>query len=165
MKIQVGDIFEFQVNENSKSYGQIVDVPNKDSLVIIIFEGQYRYRPDLVELLKDNVLFFGISLDAKFYHKHWIIIGNNTSNISDIKFPYYKIGVDTVYIENFEGNRLRKASIAEELALQYRTVIAPVRFELALKAYYKQIEWKDKYNHMLYSEMVKGIQLVEGKTA
>lgn len=162
MKLNKGDIFEFAINENTKSYGQIINTFKKDTITIVIFEGQYHSRPDIDELLEDKILFFGNTFDAKLYHKHWIVIANNTSNIDDIKLPYYKIGLAPVYIEDFYEKKLRKANSIEEKGLNYREYVAPVRFELALKAYYKVLEWDDCYDELLYDTVLKSIELVEG---
>lgn len=159
MNLKVGDIFEFSINEKSKSYGQIVSLFKKDALTIIVFEGQYRSRPDIEELLNDNILLFGNTFDAKFYHKHWIVIGNETSNLTSIKFPYYKIGSEPVYIEDFLENKLRKASANEQNILNYRSYIAPVRFETALKAYYKIVEWREEFDELMYSNVAKSSEI------
>lgn len=163
MKFKKGDIFEFAINENNKSYGQIINLFKKDAITIVIFEGQYKSRPDLEELLEDNILFFGNTFDAKLYHKYWVIVANETSNIDNIKLPYYKIDVDPVYIEDFYEKRIRQATAYEEEQLYYKAYIAPVRFETALKAYYKQIEWNNEcFDKILYSSLLRSVEIVEG---
>lgn len=161
MKLKEGDIFEFSISENSKCYGQIVNFYKKDAFSIVIFEGSYRSRPEIEELLKDNILLFGNTFDAKFYHKHWIVIDNVKSNLDKIKLPYYKIGTEPVYIQDFFDNKIRKANSEEEQILFYKSYNAPVGFELAMKAYYKIIEWNDAYDEMLYSNVIKSIDLIE----
>ena len=131
-------------------------------MTIIVFEGLYKSRPSVDELLKDNILLFGNTFDAKFYHKHWIVITNEQSNLKKIKLPYYKIGTNPVYIEDFFEKRIREIKSKEEELLYYRQYVAPVRFELALKAYYKKLEWKDIYNELLYLNFTKSIYIVEG---
>ncbi len=152
MKLLIGDIFEFRVNENNLAFGQIVNFPNNESLAIVIFKGLYLRRPLKKELIEDEILFFGITFDAKLYHKHWQIIGNDPTNLNDFELPFYKIGTGKVFVEDFYGNRIRKASKEEEEILIHKSYVAPVRFELALKAYYKSLEWKDEYNELLYSK-------------
>lgn len=161
MKLNIGDIFEFSINENTKSYGQIVSTFKKDTISIIIFEGLYKSRPKIQELLEDNILLFGNTFDAKLYHKHWVVIENEKSNLEGIKLPYYKIGTEPVYIEDFFQNRIRKASSIEDNKLYYRSYVAPIRFESALKAYYKVLVWDDSYEELLYSNLINSIDLVE----
>lgn len=162
MHNKVGDIFEFSINENSTSYGQIIKVLDDSTLVVIVFESQYKNRPSICELLEDRVLLYGITLDAKLYNKDWKIIASETRNLSTIKSPYFKIGTSPVFIENIDKQIIREATEKEIERLVYRTIVAPVRFELALKGYYKQIEWKDKYDSLLYSKIEDSIRIVEG---
>lgn len=161
MKLKRGDIFEFSINDNTTCYGQIIDTSKKNAITVIIFEGLYKSRPEISELLKDKILFFGNTFDAKFYHNHWIVFNNSTTNIKEIKLPYYKIGIEPIFIEDFFENKLRIIKNYEENILFYRSYVAPVRFESALKAYYKILNWDDSYNELLYSNLLKGIKLVE----
>lgn len=160
VKLNEGDIFEFSINENSTAYGQVVSIPNKESLTIIIFESLYRTRPLLDEIIEDEIFLLGNTFDAKFYHKHWMVIGNVTSNLNDIKLPYYKVGTDPVLVESFQGEALRKATKEEAENLLYRPYVAPVRYELALKARYKILDWKEQYDELLYSKAVFSRELV-----
>lgn len=161
MKLKKGDIFEFAISESSKCYGQIIDLHKKDAFTIIIFEGLYRSRPDKQEVLSDKVLFFGNTFDAKFYHKDWIVVDNETSNLKNIKLPYYKVGTDPVYIQDFFDNKIRKATAEEENILDYKTYDAPVGFELAMKAYYKILEWNEAYEELLYKNVLRSVELIE----
>ncbi len=68
--------------------------------------------------------------------------------------PFYKLGTNPIYIEDFLGNSIRKAKADEEDKLYYRSYVAPVRFELAIKAYYKIIEWDSVYDELLYSNII-----------
>jgi hypothetical protein len=161
MKLNVGDIFEFSINDNNSSYGQIIEIPNEESITIVVFEDQYKQRPLLDEIVDDEILLMGNTFDAKLYHGHWVIIGNYTSNLDSIKLPYYKIGTKPVYIEDFKGNKLRKAKKEEVEKLIYRPYVAPVRFELALKAHCKVVEWKEIYDDLLYSRAVSASEMIE----
>ncbi len=161
MKLKVGDIFEIKINDNNTAYGQIVNIPNKESITIIVFKSLYLKRPTIDIILRDNILLLGNTFDAKLYHKHWVVIDNDQSTLSELEFPYYKIGTKPVFIENFEGSRIREASKKEEESLVYRPYVAPVRFELALKAYYKSLEWKDDYDNLLYSKVIDSVIAVE----
>jgi hypothetical protein len=161
MKLKEGDIFEFSINDNSKSYGQIISTQKKDALTVLVFEGLYRSRPQISELLEDKILFFGNTFDAKFFHKHWVVIENVKSNIEKIQLPYFKLGTDPIYIEDFFGKKIRKLKPHEEKFFFYRSYVAPVRFESALKAYYKVLEWNESYDELLYSNLLKGVHLLD----
>jgi len=154
MKLKNGDIFEVNFNEDRLCYGQIISTHKKDAFTIVFFEGLYKSRPSIEEILSDNILFFGNTFDAKFHHKHWVVIHNDKSNLDKIKLPLYKLGTNPIYIEDFFENRLRKIKGDEEKRLYYRSYVAPVRFELAMKAYYKIIEWDSVYDELLYSNII-----------
>lgn len=154
MKLNNGDIFEVNFSENRLCYGQIISTHKKDAFTIVFFEGLYKSRPMIEEILADKILLFGHTFDAKFHHKHWVIIGNEKSNLDNIKLPFYKLGTSPIYIEDFLGHTLRKVKGDEEEKLYYRSYVAPVRFELAMKAFYKIIEWDVVYDELLYSNII-----------
>ncbi|ALM50534.1 hypothetical protein AMR72_17575 [Flavobacterium psychrophilum] len=161
MEYKKGDIFEFSINQSTKSYGQIIDTAKKSTITIIVFEGLYSSRPEIKELLNDNILFFGNTFDGKLFNKHWIVFDNFIDNIKNVKLPYYKIGLEDLYVEDFFENKLRKINKNEEDVLLYKSYIAPVRFELALKAYYKILTWDNDYDKLLYSNVLKSNEIIE----
>ena len=121
MKLNIGDIFEFSINDTNLSYGQIIEIPNKKSITIVVFEGQYLQRPLLEEIVNDKVLLIGNTFDAKLHHGHWSIIGNYQENLDAMALPYYKIGTEPVYVEDFKGNKVRRATKEEEHAVSRAT--------------------------------------------
>lgn len=154
MKLHKGDIFEFTINNGRFCYGQIINVLEKKAITIIIFEGIYKSRPVVEELFSNAILFFGNTFDAKLYHKDWIIFDNYMENINSIVLPFYKVGIDPVYIEDFFKKTIRQAKSFEADVLYFRSYVAPVRFESAVKAYYKLIEWDDVFDELLYSNIL-----------
>ena len=57
-----------------------------------------------------------------------------------------------MYLVNHKGERLREIDENIFNKLMYKTEIAPIRYENALKAYYKLQEWKgEDYDKMLYT--------------
>jgi hypothetical protein len=154
MKLNKGDIFTIELNDAEVGFGQIIALPTKSTLIIALFDlklpkaGNY----DIEIVAASEVLFLGYSLDAKLYHKNWVIIGNLEPR-SDILLPYCKLGTPpgAIYITDFKGKRLRECTVEEFNLLSYQTVIAPVRYENALKAFYRFREWiDDDYNKILY---------------
>lgn len=74
--------------------------------------------------------------------------------------PYFKLGTHPDYnLTDYKGKFIRK--INKELfdKLDYLTVVAPIRYENALKAYHQIEEWRDDYDNLLYSNI---LDLVEG---
>src|SRR5271170_5592827 len=93
-KIKEGDVFSIPIDETTQGYGQIVKIPRKNVFIMIVFEGRWLIEQEieLVDIIKQNILFFGFTTDALFYHGYWKIIGNITSNLLSITMPFYKVG-------------------------------------------------------------------------
>lgn len=166
MKLKVGDIFTIPVSEEKTGFGQIVNIPNKNNFIIVVFENIYTGKewPSLIEITANKILFLGYTMDALLYHKYWQIIGNDYSNLKTIKLPYYKLGTPpNISIVNYNGDFVRKANKEEFDKLTYQTVVAPVRYENALKAYHNFLEWKDDFNELFYDKILESIDIVEVK--
>src|SRR5258708_92779 len=127
MKLKVGDIFTIPISDDKTGFGQIIKIPNKSNFIIIVFKQVYSGKdwPSLDEIIKDEILFLGYTMDALLYHKYWNIIGNNFSNLDKIKLPYFKLGTPPdMKIVNFKGDKVRKANKSEFENLEYETVVA-----------------------------------------
>ncbi len=164
MKIKEGDIFTIPVTEGKVGCGQIVSIPNKNNFIIVVFESIYSNEnlPNLDAVVNDEIVFFGYTMDALLYHKEWKIFGNDLENIDTIKFPYYKLGTPpNIRIVNYVGDEIRSASQYEFDNLNYKTVVAPIRYELALKAYHKFIQWDTDFDDLLYKKVIESISTVE----
>jgi hypothetical protein len=166
MKLKVGDVFTIPISDDKTGFGQIIKIPNKSNFIIIVFKQAYPDKdwPSTDEIIKDEILFLGYTMDALFYHKYWHIIGNNTSNLNKISLPYFKLGTPPdMKIVNFKGDKVRKANKSEFDNLEYETVVAPVGYEAALQAYHKLAEWEEYFDKILYDKTLESIKVVEGK--
>lgn len=159
MKLRVGDIFNVKLDDNTLGYGQIVALPSKNTLIIAMFDirSDQSIEIPLDSICNATIIFLGYSLDAKLYHKHWVIIGNNTSNLESIFLPVNRLGTppNDIYLTNFKGDIIREATPDEFEKLRYKTVVAPIRFENALKAFFGIIEWNDDFNDLLYKHVIE----------
>lgn len=165
MKLNIGDIFTIPIDEARVGIGQIINKPNKDSLIIVVYDVILNkdLLPPLNELCKNNILLLGHTLDAKLYHKHWVIVGNYNRNISTIYLPYYKLGTPPkdIYIVNYIGDSFRRATISEFNALNYQSIVSPIRYENAVKAHFNLLDWDNTYNDLLYSYTLDSINLLK----
>jgi hypothetical protein len=164
MKLKIGDVFTIKLNNEEAGFGQVISFPNKSSLLISILKHKEIIASSysLESILTSEILFLGYSLDAKLYHKHWEIIGN--MSIGNVVLPYNKLGTppDEIYITDYKGKIIRECTIEEFNNLDYRTVIAPIRYENALKAYYGLLPWIDEdYNKLFYKNTLKAKEVVE----
>ena len=162
MKLKVGDIFTITISNDEIGFGQIVAFPNVFTLLIIVFDKKQKIDAeyDFNEILSSRILFLGYTLDAKLYHKHWKVIGNNP--VTNVEFPYHRLGTPPheIYITDFKGKRIRPCTIEEFDKLDYETVIAPVRYENALKAFYGLKDWIDEdYNKLLYEKTLDSVKV------
>ena len=164
MKLKAGDIFSVIVGDKGFCLGQIVKIPNKESLSVVIYEELFHgLASDVLEqtVKACTPLLFGNTFDAKFYHRHWEIIGNNTILLDGIKLPYYKVGRFPVCVEDFDEQKIRRESEKEKVLLVFRKYVAPVRLENALLAHHGLGEWKDElYEPLLYAYNIKSNALI-----
>ncbi|MBL1279820.1 MAG: hypothetical protein COA33_006095 [Fluviicola sp.] len=155
MKLKEGDIFTIPINNQFIGLGQIIYMPNKKNYMIIVFKERYEVSSvplDLFTVSQGDIFLMGYTVDAKFYHKHWKVIGNVEVNLGRIRLPYFKLGIieKEMLVINYQGKEIGQAT-KEDLKLNYKTVIAPVRFENALKYLYNEREWNSSFNEILYS--------------
>lgn len=162
MKLKEGDIFKIPIDDVAFGVGQIVCIPNKQSLSIVVYGEKFDSScsiDDILELLSESTPFlFGNTFDAKFYHKHWTVISNGPVRYIT---PFYKIGHNPVYVEDMSGSKIRKANAEEEKKLTFRKYVAPVRIENAYLSKYGKGEWNnDLYEPLLYTYNIQSNSLV-----
>lgn len=159
--LKLGDVIAISISENLYGFAQIVSSYNKRSggFLIAIFD----YKSDtldkisVLDICNREIVFLGFTFDAKIYHKQWVIIGNYIDNIQYIKRPYFRLGIppNEIYLVDEDGKRLVKISEQLFSELSYKSEVAPMRYENALKAYFDLQEWKEDYNKLLYKEVLK----------
>jgi Immunity protein 26 len=163
--IYAGNVYSFPV-ENKFGLVQIVDNPGDYELYIIVFERLYtREEIDINDLENEKILFAGITQDGRIYNDLWRYEGRNTEYIKKVRFFYYKMGLDYKEGElyNYNEEYLRKTTKEEFKQLDYRTAHSSVGFEKSLKSYHG-IDFLDyEYDDMLYENVLKSIEIVEGK--
>ena len=161
MKLKVDDIFTIPISSDETGFGQIIAFPNKSTLLIIVFDLKQKVGNDydIERVLDSKIIFLGYTLDAKLYHRHWEVIGNKP--VKNVQFPFNKIGTppDDIFITDYRGKKLRRCTIDEFDSLDYQNVIAPVRYENALKAYHGLQDWiGTDYDKLLYERIVNSVK-------
>lgn len=110
-----------------------------------------------------SLQFAALTLDAKFHHGDWPIVGNRKDNLSDLPQPWFKVGVDgETHIEARDRSVTRRATSAEEASLRHRTVVAPVRIENALKAQHGLADWNPRFDELRADYAFQSANLVGG---
>jgi len=167
-KLNKGDVFTIPLNEKEVGFGQVVSEYDKKSGGFLI--AVFSFRANSIEnimvddICRSEIVFLGFTFDAKLYHGHWVIIGNYIENIPDIEKPYFKLGTppDEIYLINMENERLAKISEATFEELDYKTEIAPIYYEEALKSHFGLLEWNsEEYDGLLYKHTLKSSQIAK----
>lgn len=170
-KIKTGDIFTIPIKDEVFGLGQIAYMPShRHNFIMIVFDKKYNSKEDIRfdDLSNQKILFLAYTVDAKLYNKHWEIIGNTITNLSEVKFPCYKLGLpnddypDGARLVDYKGNVL--ANIDREIfdKLLFETEVGPIRFENALKAYFGLQEWiPEDYDKILYEKTLESVQVAE----
>lgn len=153
---QVGDIFTLPVDDDRVGVGQIAAIYKEGEYYFAIFDSIFSSvpGPDIDEALNSPLLFLALSLDAKLYHKHWIVIGNRPVP-EGLPMPAYKElrGTHGEFdVVDYSGKRRRPGVNAEGELLTYRTTVAPVVLEDALRARHGLDPWDDAYDDLRPNE-------------
>jgi hypothetical protein len=147
IKIGTGDFFEIPLSNGQFGYGQVV-VEGK-VFYVIIFRNIYTSRPPLEELQDGELLLVGWTVDALIYAGRWLIIGNRKPALTKVPFPSYKVVVaGKEHIHDFDGTNYRPAEASELEVVDYKTTVAPIRYQRALAAHHGLGEWQEEYSRL-----------------
>ncbi|GAA0564068.1 Imm26 family immunity protein [Rhizomicrobium electricum] len=160
-RAQIGDVFTVPIDSTKLGIGQII-ADWRGELYIVIFDA---VRPsgtvDPQSVVTETPLFAALSLDAKIYNGDWHVIGNVCSNLKSFAQPVFKVNQGgQTFLESRDRSVLRPASHAEAQTLRFRTVVAPVRLEKALKANFGQGNWSEKFDELRYDYALRSSQFI-----
>ncbi len=152
-KFEVGDVFSIPVDDERVGYGQIL-APWGDSgghFYLGVFDGALPRdeEPDLDATVAAPLALLALSMDSLLVHGHWQVVGRREVDPSAIPWPAYKEGVSppgTFDVVDYTGERRRRATEDEIESLPFRTVVAPIRLEKALRALEGMEPWDDVYD-------------------
>nr|WP_294850301.1 Imm26 family immunity protein [uncultured Sphingomonas sp.] len=164
-KLEVGDVFLVPVDGEQYGVGQLAG-NWKGELYVVIFDKLVSRNASPSDTANADLQFAALTLDAKFHHGDWPVIGNRTDNLADIPQPWFKVGVgNATYIEARNRTVSRRATASEESALRYRTVVAPVRIENALKALHGIGDWNPRFEQLRADYTKLSSKLVGGQSS
>jgi hypothetical protein len=161
-KAKLGDVFQIPLDGARVGYGQVVAQPQKDVLFVCLFAAvsKTEEQPNLQTILRSEILLAGNTFDGKIWHGHWPVVGNVPPS-SAIALPKYREGLPGhAFVESFDMTKRRVATIEEESVLPFRTFVAPIRLENALKALLGTGEWLEEYDHMRYELVQRSSKVV-----
>ncbi len=162
-KAIVGDVFQVPISEECVGFGQILAIYKEEMLLMAIFDMRAGYDevPSIESIISARPIFICNSLDAKIWHGQWKIIGNHPPDSAKILLPNYKVKVgDGFYVENYAADKTRLCKNEELASLEFRSCVAPIRLENALKAHWGFVPWNDAYNALLAENALKSTLVV-----
>jgi hypothetical protein len=160
-RARLGDVFLVPIDESRVGIGQIAGDWNGELYIVIYDAVQQSSKAEPVSGIGAPPLFAALSLDAKIYNGDWPVVANITDNLDQLPQPAFKVNVDgEVFVESRDRTATRRASATEAEALRFRTVVAPVRLEKALKAHHGIGEWDPKYDDLLAEYASQSARLI-----
>jgi hypothetical protein len=152
MRIEIGDVFTVPLDDARTGLGQVVAKYQRDGYYFALF-AKARPRtppPDAEAVGADHVALLALSLDAKLWVGDWKIIGRAPVP-AGLPLPAYLLTIgasDKLFVVDYTGERQRPASALEDQRLPYRTIVAPVRLEKALRALHGLEPWHPAYDDL-----------------
>jgi hypothetical protein len=147
-KAKVGNVFLIPLDEQRNGIGQIAG-DWKGELYVVIYDKLASPEASPNEVIEAQLVFAALTLDAKLHHGDWQVIGNLQENIASIPQPWFKIAQGKeIYVEPRDRSFTRPATATEAANLRFRTVVAPVRLEAALKALHGIGEWHPRFDEL-----------------
>src|SRR4051812_1353020 len=153
LKLRVGDVFSIPLDGDHVGYGQIVATWGESGgqFYFAVFVGVFPRddAPDLDAVLDEPLVLLASSMDALLVHGHWRVVGHAVVDDDRIPWPAYKEGVSppgVFEVVDASGQRRRLASDEEAGRLPFRTVVAPIRVEKALRALHDTEPWVGAYD-------------------
>jgi hypothetical protein len=151
VKLSEGDVFEFAVPDGRRGYGIIIKrgvLTNGGCPYIGMFRSLHVERPDLNQVVRDEVVLAGWTMDALVYHGRWIVVGHGLP-LPLVPFPNFKIGQEgEVYVTDVDGEFLDEATAEERELLDYGFSLAPIGFQDAFEAMHGFRDWRDHYQKL-----------------
>lgn len=149
IKVGVGDVFAIPISESDVGIG-LVAGDWKGELFLVVFEGRFDREgvdPGIVMVAKP--LLAALSLDAKLYRGEWPVLDHLPEAAGRMPQPNFKVEEGgRTFMESRDRTITRPATASEIEHLRYRTVVAPVRLEKALQAFYGVGEWLPHFDDL-----------------
>ena len=153
-----GDIFYFKAVNDFYSCGRII-TKKKHSIYVVIYKTLFNTFPsegDVENILCDEVIIVGRTFDILFKNGSWKVLASIKGNFPSNIFPFYKIETNNgVFITDFNGDSIRKASNAEEDFYFFYNEYSPAAIVNGVKAFYGLIIMDDYYKKMTYEFVQK----------
>lgn len=166
IKAEVNDVFSITLGEGNVCLG-IVAAKWKSELYILIFREKIEKSLALsnINVSELTPYFASSSLDALIWHGRWPIIHKNV--VAPVMLqPFYKvIEPQGIVAESFDRKNRVNASEEQTKFLRYRTCVAPIRLENAIRSLHGQIPWEPAFDELKYDYVLASNVLIMSKSA
>lgn len=144
--IQPGNIFKMVSLPNSIC-GIVLEQRFVEYLIVVL----QRVDAHASEKLWSPML-IGITMDIKFLHGHWLVVGNSLDISNSMPRPVYSLmSKGEVVYEDFQARKVDASSLENSGIIPVpRTTVGPVRFENASKALLGRNEWAEEFEVIKY---------------
>lgn len=161
VKLKAGDIFRFQGRESLTGIGQVIEPGGV--LYATILRPDFADPIEIDRLATEDILFCGWTMDALFYHDRWHVIGNLPIPEASIPRPCSKVLIEgDIWIQDFRGRPLRKASPVEAETLDNHISRSPEIYVDAFSAYHGLGEWLPRYESFAIERVKKMAAICSG---
>jgi Immunity protein 26 len=144
-RVKAGDVFVIRAPDGRYGLGQVISPGGV--MYIAVFAKLYDGVPNADEVLSADVLLVGWTVDALFHHGRWKVIGSRPVVGERFPYPSYKVVVEgEIRIRDFSGTHFRRCNPDEEKLVDYKTTIAPIRYQRALLAYNGIGQWDSDFD-------------------
>ncbi len=146
-----GVVFTIPLSDGKFGVGQII-FDNDLELYAVLFDAMFDTPPTDPAIVEDlRPLFASLTLDALLKNKRWQIIGKNMENLPRMALPVFKLGTDRrITAESLDYCKTKPISRSDAETLRYRTFVAPIRLQNALKAHFGFAESESRYAELSY---------------
>ena len=135
----------------------VVDAGGSGELYVVVFAGAVaRNTKQSITIHQRSIEFAALIFDAKIWHAHWPVVANVQELPPAIPYPVYKLETPTgTIVQSFDRSTEKVATEEEIERLPYRTYIAPIRLEKAVKARHGVGDWDDSYDELLAEYLLR----------
>lgn len=143
-RLQNGDVFSIPIAEDKFGYGQVI--VKGSVFYIVVFRGTSPDVGGVSDALGSEIELCGWTLDGLIHVGHWVVLGNFEIRRQSVPMPSYKVLINgEFFVESFDKSERRVATSNEVDFLDYRSTIAPIIFEDAIKSTCGHAPWEDLF--------------------
>jgi hypothetical protein len=155
LSASVGDIFQVPLSDSQVGHGQVVaDYGTTGGHFYFIgFRAAFEVEavPELAAIRNGRIALLALSMDPLLRIGRWQIVGNQPVDKERIPWPTYKVATapGMYAMTDHLGTVRQQATHDQEVALPFLSVVAPIRFENAMKAIHGLAEWHPAFEALL----------------